>query len=717
MATTRRRLLGLTMATPLVAAVGPLLAERMSIAQAYDDFTSDPSAAGRASRFTIAVVPDTQFYARYSDPLVADKYTPRWGSEPWAVQSHWIVENAKKYNIAFTTHLGDLVDQSDKAGQWMQADKDMKILEDGGMPYSVLAGNHDFGHAEYEGRTYDYLSTFPPERAARVPTFQGRSPSGMAEYHVFTAQGQRFGVLALSFQDVDDFGWAKKTLAANPTIPTIVTSHQVLDIAADGSPVHTEFGEKLWKEVVSPNDQVFMTIGGHHHGATHEIRRNAAGHDVIQVLMDYQMDFAGGNGDMGLIEIDLTHGRITGTAFSPWVLVKPRKSLNAEFDMGLLESHGATYTEALAFSPARFPGIVTDRADQRSLTVALRKDIAAQYTNPQHVEPTPPSGPEDYPHVEGTVAHWRVDPARIVDGRTLSDGEVIPVGGRIVDLVEGADFLRQKPGAFEDTGRLGDVTFRADHARLSSCAGSVCFANADRDTNRVSWFETAVGKAVDVETFPNGYTFETFIRIDPSFTADRNRWMVGVGRSGTRDVIKKDHAPHANIEDGEPPVALAISSLREVQWSFMGVSGASEGWQDGSAWSGDVDPDRWLHIAVTNDPQTHETTVNVNGVPMLRSVSGLAGLEAMAKASATWTLGGDHLVPGRAKHGWLGSIGETRIVDHVIGSDQWLTARRKGASPTPEHPSSGSSSSTGTTGGAVGDGGQGRPTGLPRTGN
>ncbi|WP_460770250.1 metallophosphoesterase [Mariniluteicoccus flavus] len=145
-------LLGLVLAFSLVPA-----------AHAYDDFTSDPTAKGNASRFTLAVIPDTQFYARYADPLVGDKYTPRWGSEPWAAQTEWLVKHRQDYNIAFTTHLGDLVDQSDKPGRWQVASKDMAVLEDANMPYSVLAGNHDLGSDN------NYLETFPKARAQRPP--------------------------------------------------------------------------------------------------------------------------------------------------------------------------------------------------------------------------------------------------------------------------------------------------------------------------------------------------------------------------------------------------------------------------------------------------------------------------------------------------------------------------------------------------------------------
>ena len=39
-----------------------------------------------------------------------------------------------------------------------------------------------------------------------------------------------------------------------------------------------------------------------------------------------------------------------------------------------------------------------------------------------------------------------------------------------------------------------------------------------------------------------------------------------------------------------------------------------------------------------------------------------------------WVFGSDW-VDDKATNGWNGCIGETRVVDHPIGQDQWLTAR------------------------------------------
>src|SRR5690625_4380306 len=77
------------------------------------------------SRFTLGVMPDTQFYSRYSTPDTGNLYMDRYGSEPYAAQAEWLVEHQNELNIPFTAHLGDVVDQSSIVQEWEVADRSM----------------------------------------------------------------------------------------------------------------------------------------------------------------------------------------------------------------------------------------------------------------------------------------------------------------------------------------------------------------------------------------------------------------------------------------------------------------------------------------------------------------------------------------------------------------------------------------------------------------
>lgn len=75
--------------------------------------------------------------------------------------------------------------------------------------------------------------------------------------------------------------WARQVSAQNPTLPVILSNPQLLNIDPDGtSPLETDYGKMLWEKLIRDNDQIFMTLNGHHHGAAHLTKSNDFGHKV-----------------------------------------------------------------------------------------------------------------------------------------------------------------------------------------------------------------------------------------------------------------------------------------------------------------------------------------------------------------------------------------------------------------------------------------------------
>lgn len=99
--------------------------------------------------------------------------------------------------------------------------------------------------------------------------------------------------------------------------------------------METERGTLVWYELVHPFNQVFMTVNGHHHGSTHRVKQNAAGNPVLQMLVDYQSGYHGGNGWMRFAEFDEADEMISFKTYSPWVdkLPRPQKTY---FDVAYL---------------------------------------------------------------------------------------------------------------------------------------------------------------------------------------------------------------------------------------------------------------------------------------------------------------------------------------------------------------------------------------------
>ncbi|WP_374945944.1 LamG-like jellyroll fold domain-containing protein [Agreia sp.] len=616
------------------------------------------------SRFTLAVLPDTQFYSRYS----SDQFQPRYGKDPFQVQTEWLTENRDELNIPFVTHVGDVVDQAGQEREWVAADEAMRAFDDADVPYSILPGNHDVldSNDDLDDTQYDlsrepFLKWFGPTRAETVSTFEGSDPTGLNQFHVFEAQGQQYLALSLSWRVSDaTIAWADSVLAANPTLPVILTTHQVIDIEADGiSPKETDYGLELWEKFIRSNDQVFMTINGHFHGESSLVKTNDFGHPVVQIVIDYQMAYEGGDGYLGLFEFDLSNGRINFQTASPWVTWKPQEKLTS-YDQPFLEGVNQQFTIPLDFA-TRFagfaPGFTTGPADQPSLTQKARDILLDGFTGPDPVSTEAPGNTEDYVDVAGTLAHWRF----------TGQSGVVAEGQTVTDVAGDNDMTRV---SLADSGAtnaaVGDVAIGSDHAYLSSDDSSVCFANADRNNSRYSYFETASDASINDESFDNGYTIESFLKIDKSWTSSNNQWMMALIRAGNRNEMPG--VPYNRWGNGGP-VVLGLSNLKEFQWS---VIPNEPGLGDRVNWSGEIQLDTWMHVAIVNDPTARTTTMYVNGAPVLRNATDNVGQSFVPDAPWLMGAGMDFNTPGA---GWNGCIGETRVVDHVLDPSEWLTAR------------------------------------------
>lgn len=620
--------------------------------------------ADLASRFTLAVLPDTQFYSRYS----ADQFMPRYGTDPFATQTQWIADNADALNIPFTTHVGDVVDRAGVEGEWRAADSAMRNLEDAGRSYSITTGNHDVLNSrsdvfdtDYDLGAEPFLKWFGTERAEADSSYRGSDPTGLSRYHVFEAEGQQFMSLTLPWRASDaTLAWANSVMDEHPTLPVILTSHEVLNIDADGeSPRETAYGLRLWDELIAGNDQIFLTFNGHFHGATRLTKINDFGNEVHEVLIDYQMAYEGGNGYLGLLEFDLTNGAINAQAASPWVVSKPQETLTA-YDQPFLEGVHQQYSIDIDFAE-RFSGFDPEfgtgiTPDEPSLTERARDILLDGFTGPDPITTERPGDERDFIEADGTVAHWRFNG---LDGVIDAD-TVVP------DVAGDNDLRRVDPA---DTNAVGaewdDVTIDdSDVHGFSSDAAAVCFDESSG--SRFSYLTTAPDAAVNDVDLSDGYTIETFVKMDADWTAEQNGWSKAVVRTGNRS---ETTMPPSQWDYTASPTALGISNLREFQYSSLSED-ARKG--DRVNWSGEIMTDSWSHVAVVNDPDSRTTTMYVDGAPVLRNAVDTVGMTW--NEGMPWILGADW-VDDAARNGWHGCIGETRIIDRPTTADEWLTQR------------------------------------------
>lgn len=269
-----------------------------------------------SSTFSIAILPDTQFYSRDNAKM-------------FDAQTRWIVDHANENNILITAHLGDVVHRAKQRYEWENADTAISILEAGRMPYSILAGNHDLlNQREYDDvRDQDkepFSYYFPIKRMQNQPTYGGHSPSQFNSYHLVEAGGQQFLILALDWRMSDEsFSWVQKVLNKHPYLPTILTTHDLANVTRTGEIYLTRYGQTLWDNIIASNQQIFLTINGHHHNVGHTIFKNDYGRDVLVMLVNFQSDYNGGNGMIRLLQFDIDNSMIYAESFSPYVMSIP----------------------------------------------------------------------------------------------------------------------------------------------------------------------------------------------------------------------------------------------------------------------------------------------------------------------------------------------------------------------------------------------------------
>lgn len=653
----RRRTRSNAAAMLAIAVLAGLLATPVvADAQSVDD---------EGSRWTLATLPDTQFYSRYA----ADQFEPRYGSNPYQVQAEWLAEVHDDLNIPLVAHLGDIVDRASVEEEWEAADAAHGALEDVDLPYSILPGNHDLTNTQATdielGPDEPYLQWFSPERAIAQATEAGRDQSGFNEYHVFEAEGQEYLMLALAWRTSDEtLAWAEQIMAEHPTLPTIVTSHEILGIDSDGATAtSTPHGDRLWEGLIRSNDQIFLTINGHHHGSAYRTLTNDHGNDVHQVLQDWQMHYEGGNGYLGLFEFDLDNDQIHVSAPSPWVVWKPQDTLT-EYDQPFLDAPNEEFSLSIDFSE-RFSGFNADwepgDSQLPSLTQRVRNLILEGFEGAPPVDRDLPGSAEDYVRVEGTAAHWRPHLSE------TGEGEVLPENGTVPDVVDGQDMRRATIAeSGSPTAQVDDVTIQPGHAFSSDGLG-VCFADSSRETERFSYLSTEEGVPVTNVDFSDGYTIEAFISIADEWNADENAWTRALARTGNRS--RFEGMPEITDYTASP-ASIGFSSLREFQWTVVSDD-PTDG--DHTAWSGEITSNDWYHLAIVNDPDG-SVSMYVDGMPVLRNIAEGQAHGMSFEQDMSWTIGAalNNDVMGA---GWHGCVGEVRIIDRATDQTEWLIHR------------------------------------------
>jgi hypothetical protein len=262
----------------------------------------------------------------------------------------WIADNAESRDIAFATHTGDLVqnwvdpnqDDARARREFERASAIQAVLDDAGVPNSVLPGNHDNKRGVDNDLFNEY---FGPSRYADAEAYGGSVGEGdnSANYSTFERAGAKFLMLSLPYAYGDDvIAWASGVVTSHPDYNVVVSTHEHVTPKTDLDDAHRSAssrwvsnGQKLWDEVIAPNRNVVVVLSGHFHGLGQIRTENAGGiegHDVVELLADYQ-EFRTHTGERAtgfqrLLQIDLASSTIAVDTLS----VRLGASASFEYD-------------------------------------------------------------------------------------------------------------------------------------------------------------------------------------------------------------------------------------------------------------------------------------------------------------------------------------------------------------------------------------------------
>ena len=289
------------------------------------NITTSQGSTVSSGSYTFAVLPDTQVYSLLYPGL-------------FDAQTGWIAANAKKRNIIYTFHLGDITNNNTPA-EWQHA-VDAFSLIDNIVPYAIVPGNHDYGPSgDASNRVTLMNDYFSYARISAWPTFGGAYETGKLDntYHLFSVGKRDFILLALEWGPRDEvIAWANHLMDNNPERFGIMITHAYLnndDLRYDyKDTTHPQDfdphfyatpgvndGEELWQKLVRKHSFI-MVLNGHvlGDGTGYLASETDTGITCHQMLSNYQFLNLGGEGNMRLLEFQADGKTVRVSTYSPF---------------------------------------------------------------------------------------------------------------------------------------------------------------------------------------------------------------------------------------------------------------------------------------------------------------------------------------------------------------------------------------------------------------
>ncbi len=263
--------------------------------------------------FSVVLIPDTQAYRGAGTKAQPDSTDPV-TNRIFEAHVRWIADNIDRQNIAFVSHVGDIVDKNIPS-QWEVAQACMDVLR-GKVPYGISVGNHDMTS---KGDSSLFQKYFPPSRFEGLDWYGGsyagspRDPqvsgNNANSFQLFSAGGMDFLFLHLECNAPDDvLQWANGVLDEHSARRAMITTHmgwgpaekpknnEEFISAPKGrmrwSKIHGKQGntpQQMWEKCYCRHENLFAVFSGDQ-SRTQAIRAATPGdrgNVVHELLQDY----------------------------------------------------------------------------------------------------------------------------------------------------------------------------------------------------------------------------------------------------------------------------------------------------------------------------------------------------------------------------------------------------------------------------------------------
>ena len=255
--------------------------------------------------FRMVWISDTQSFLYY------DKY-----KDVFPSMTFWIFQQARRMNIQFVVHTGDMMDNGFKDWQAQRAEDAVQILY-GRVPFLAVAGNHDMGVV-----VLNYSAWLKRSFVTRVPE-ECTYGNGRGVYGLFSAGGTDFVVAGVGFSvsDRDATDWLKGVFDRFPNRVGILFTHSYLNSSGRLSPD----GLKLDAAVTALCPNVRLVLCGHNHNIVtgyetfDDDKDGLEERTVALLLVDYQEQNNDSPGYLTILTFDPVTRSIGVDAYSPYL--------------------------------------------------------------------------------------------------------------------------------------------------------------------------------------------------------------------------------------------------------------------------------------------------------------------------------------------------------------------------------------------------------------